>query len=142
MILMNDTDKPDPVVPDVDPDEYILKITGTNGTVYADFADTDAAKGLIEALEKSPISVELHDYGGFEKVGDIGMDLTRSDVSTVTGPGDIVLYNGKSIVVFYGSNSWQYTGLAKVQNATADSMKAFLGSGNITLEMSVEKIVN
>ena len=144
IILMNNYDdpSPDPVVPDVDPDDYILEITGPNGTVYADLAQTDAAKELIGALEDSPLSVKLQDYGGFEKVGDLGIKLTRSDVSTVTGPGDIVLYNGKSIVIFYGSNSWQYTSLAKVKDASADSMKEFLGSGDITLELSVEKIVN
>ena len=144
IILMNNYDgpSPDPVVPDVDPDDYILEITGPNGTVYADLAQTDAAKELIGALEDSSLSVKLQDYGRFEKVGDLGIKLTRSDVSTVTGPGDIVLYNGKSIVIFYGSNSWQYTSLAKVKDASADSMKEFLGSGDITLELSVEKIVN
>ncbi len=141
IILMNNSDNPspDPVVPDVDPDEYILRISGPNGTVYANLAETDAAKELIRALEDSPLSIRLQDYGGFEKVGDMGIKLTRSDVSTVTGPGDIVLYNGKSMVVFYGSNSWNYTSLAKIPGATADAMREFLGSDDITLNLSVEK---
>ena len=46
------------------------------------------------------------------------------------GPGDIVLYNGKSVVIFYGSNSWDYTPLARIPDATADSMKAFLGNSD------------
>ena len=138
-VMMMDNPKTDPVVPDVDPDEYVLKISGPGGTLYADLADTDAAKGLIDALEKSSLNVSLQDYGGFEKVGDLGIRLTRSDVDMDTGPGDIVLYNGKSIVMFYGSNSWDYTSLAKIPDTTADAMREFLGSGDITLNLSIAK---
>jgi len=128
-----------PNTPDVDTDGYHLKISGPNGTLYADFASTNAAKGLIESLKESSINVDLQDYGSFEKVGNIGIILSRSDRDMHTGPGDIVLYNGKSVVIFYGSNSWDYTPLAKIPDATADSMKAFLGNGDISLEFSVEE---
>ena len=124
---------------DADTDGYLLKISGPNGIVYADFASTNAAKGLIESLKESSINVDLQDYGSFEKVGDIGISLSRSDRDMDTGPGDIVLYNGKNVVIFYGSNSWDYTLLAKIPDATADSMKAFLGNGDISLEFSVEE---
>ena len=81
----------DPEAPYADTDGYLLKISGPNGIVYADFASTNAAKGLIESLKESSINVDLQDYGSFEKVGDIGISLSRSDRDMDTGPGDIVL---------------------------------------------------
>ena len=66
------------------------------------------------------------------------MKLTSSDTHTSTGPGDIVLYSGDQIVIFYGSNSWDYTRLAKVPDATNQSMHTFLGNGNVILELSLQ----
>ena len=109
-----------------------------NGTIYADFADTVAANELRNTLSKGTVSVNLHDYGSFEKVGEIGVKLTSSDTHTSTGPGDIVLYSGDQIVIFYGNNSWDYTRLAKVPDATNQSMHTFLGNGNVTLELSLQ----
>ena len=129
----------DPEAPYADTDGYLLKISGPNGIVYADFASTNAAKGLIESLKESSINVDLQDYGSFEKVGNIGISLSRSDRDMDTGPGDIVLYNGNSIVIFYGNNSWDYTPLARIPDATAESMKAFLGNGDVSLVLSVEE---
>ena len=138
IMLMNHQTGNDSDPPDIDPSGYRLKITGPNGTVYADFADTTAARELIAALLKSPIDVKLEDYGDFEKVGDIGVKLTRSDKNTDTRPGDIVLYSGSKIVIFYGSNSWSYTSLAKVTDATSESMHSFLGNGDVSLQLSAE----
>ena len=138
IMMMNHPSENENNPPDIDPSGYRLKITGPNGNVYADFADTTAARELIAALLKSPINVELEDYGSFEKVGDIGVKLTRSDKSTDTGPGDIVLYSGSKIVIFYGNNSWSYTRLAKVTDATSESMKSFLGEGDVSLQLSAE----
>ncbi len=138
MMIMNHQKGNDSDPPDIDPSGYRLKISGPNGTIYADFADTTAAKELIVTLLESPIDVELEDYGDFEKVGDIGVKLTRSDRSTNTGPGDIVLYSGSKIVIFYGSNSWSYTSLAKVADATSESMHSFLGNGDVSLQLSAE----
>ena len=93
--------------------------------------ETNAAvEELVEMMKEGPITISMSDYSGFEKVGSLGRSLTRNDSQTTTDAGDIVLYNGNSIVMFYGSNSWSYTGIGKIDDLT-DWNKA-LGSGSIT----------
>ena len=77
-------------------------------------------------------------YGGFEQVGSLGMNLPRDDEQTTTQAGDIVLYSGNQIVVFYGSNSWAYTRLGKITDKSAKELKDLLGSKDviITLELA------
>ena len=76
-------------------------------------------------------------YGGFEQVGSLGTRLPRDDRQTTTGSGDIVLYSGNQIVVFYGSNSWAYTRLGHISDKSAEEMKALLGNGNVTLTLEM-----
>ena len=76
-------------------------------------------------------------YGGFEQVGSIGQNLTRNDKQTTTEPGDIVLYSGNQLVVFYGSNSWSYTRLGKI-NLSDEELENLLGNGDVTITLSME----
>ena len=96
-------------------------------TFTATLADTKAAQEFAQML---PMTITLDDYGGFEKVGSLGRSLTASNSQTATAAGDIVLYNSSNIVMFYGSNSWSYTRLGKIDDLTgwADA----LGHGSVT----------
>jgi hypothetical protein len=75
-------------------------------------------------------------YGGFEQVGSIGQSLPRSDTQTTTASGDIVLYSGDQLVVFYGSNTWAYTRLGKIVDKTPEEMEELLGNGDVTITLS------
>ena len=75
----------------------------------------------------TPLTIQMSMYGGFEQVGSIGSSLPRNDVQTTTGAGDIVLYSGNQIVVFYGSNSWAYTRLGHITDKTPGEMRALRG---------------
>lgn len=101
----------------------------------AAFAETSGAQALKELLSNGPITISMSDYGGFEKVGSLGQSLTTSDSQTTTQSGDIVLYQGNQIVIFYGSNSWSYTRLGKINDLTgwADA----LGSGDVSVTLSL-----
>ncbi|MBQ8666057.1 MAG: hypothetical protein IJ526_04260 [Lachnospiraceae bacterium] len=89
----------------------------------------------VEALkELCPLTIEMSMYGGFEQVGSIGSSLPRSDEQTTTDSGDIVLYSGDQIVVFYGSNSWAYTRLGHIM-ADKEIMEEALGNGDVTIEL-------
>ena len=77
-------------------------------------------------------------YGGFEQVGSIGTALPRNDVETTTASGDIVLYSGDQIVVFYGSNSWEYTRLGHITDQDTAEMEELLGNGDVTITVSME----
>ena len=108
-----------------------------NGTHFtATLAGSAAAAALIEMMEEGPVTLELHDYGGFEKVGDLGQSLPASDQQTTTHAGDIVLYLGDQIVMFYGSNSWSYTRLGHIDDLTG--WEDAFGSGNVTVTLSME----
>lgn len=75
--------------------------------------NNDATRRLLEILANGPMSVSLNDYGGFEKVGSLPMSLPTSDSRITTEPGDVILYQGRNLVIFYGSNTWSYTDWVK-----------------------------
>ena len=75
-------------------------------------------------------------YGGFEQVGSIGQELPRNDEQTTTQSGDIVLYSGDQIVLFYGSNSWSYTKLGKM-GLSEEKLTELLGNGDVSIVISV-----
>ena len=92
---------------------------------------------LMELAEEGPVTIQMSMYGGFEQVGPIGTSLPRNDVQTTTESGDIVLYSGNQIVVFYGSNSWAYTRLGHITDQDSEGLTALLGNGAVTLTISV-----
>lgn len=94
--------------------------------------DNDTVKNLYDEAVNGDIVVEMSMYGGNEQVGSLGRSYSRKDSQTTTNAGDIVLYNGNQIVVFYGSNTWSYTRLGKM-NLPEDEIVDLLSKGNITL---------
>lgn len=105
-------------------------------TFSATFADNSGAQALQDLLADGDVTLELSDYGGFEKVGPLGQSLPTSNSQTTTQAGDIVLYQGNQIVMFYGSNSWSYTRLGKIDDLTG--WQEALGSGDITATFSLQ----
>ena len=93
---------------------------------------------LLSDLAKTGLEISMSMYGGFEQVGSIGSSIARDDKQTTTEPGDIVLYSGNQLVVFYGSNSWAYTKLGKIE-LSEDELTTILSNGDVTITLSVEK---
>lgn len=106
-------------------------------TMTATLVDNEATRELKEILEQGEITIRMNDYGGFEKVGTLPRSLPTSNSQITTAPGDIMLYQGNNMVIFYGSNSWSYTRLGKIDGATESNLKQFLGEGAITLTLSL-----
>ena len=98
--------------------------------------DNPAVDSLGQMMEDAPVGIEMSDYSGFEKVGSLGTNLPASNSQTTTQSGDIVLYNGNQIVIFYGSNSWSYTRLGKIDDLSG--WEEALGSGDVTVTFSME----
>ena len=119
------------------PDHIKISIGGSSLSVTIE--DNNATKELVKVLRKAPISYDANDYGGFEKVGDLGFSLPASDTQISTQPGDVILYSGNQIVLFYGTNSWSYTRIGKMEYGTLDELKSFLraGQGKITVTLSL-----
>ena len=101
----------------------------------ATLEDNAATRELIEMMKEAPVSIDMNDYSGFEKVGPLGRSLTTDNHQTKTSAGDIVLYSGNQIVMFYGSNSWSYTRIGKIDDLSG--WEDALGNGNITAEFSL-----
>ena len=95
--------------------------------------DNDSVRALKEIASEGPLTINMSMYGGFEQVGPIGQDLPRNDKQTTTDAGDIVLYSGNQIVVFYGSNSWSYTRLGHIEGKTPEELADMLGKADVTL---------
>ena len=95
--------------------------------------ENESVEALKALCQDEPLVIDMSMYGGFEQVGPIGTVLPRNDVQTTTDSGDIVLYSGNQIVVFYGSNMWAYTRLGHITDRDAASMEELLGHGNVTI---------
>ena len=92
----------------------------------------------LKTLAEEGLTIDMSMYGGFEQVGSIGQSLPRDDAQTTTTSGDIVLYSGNQLVVFYGSNSWAYTRLGHITDQTPEQMKALLGNEDVTMTLSMK----
>lgn len=102
--------------------------------------DNSSAEAMIELLEQGDLTIDMEDYGGFEKVGSIGKSLPANDQSITTQPGDVILYQGNSITIYYGVNSWNFTRLGKVQGLWEEELKTILGDGAVTVRFSMQEI--
>ena len=116
-----------------------IKITVSGKTLPVKIEDNEATKALVAVLSEASITYEAHDYGGFEKVGSLGLTVPANNSQITTQPGDVILYSGNQIVLFYGSNTWSYTRLGKIQYESLDELKSFLkaGEGNISVTLSL-----
>ena len=110
-----------------------------NNVLNIELEDNSATIELKERLKNGDIVVNAHEYGGFEKVGDVGFSLPREDTNITTSSGDIVLYQGNQISLFYNSNSWSYTKLGKIQNISSSEFKNILGNGDVTITFTLSR---
>lgn len=115
-----------------------LKLRIGETEVSVEWEDNESVKALQELVADKPLTISMSMYGGFEQVGSLGTTLPRQDKKITTEAGDIVLYSGNQIVMFYGSNSWSYTKLGKVTGESKAEMTEYLGNGNVSITISVE----
>ena len=110
-----------------------LSIDGTQVPVtWEENASVDELKTLL------PLTVKMSMYGGFEQVGPVGRSIVSNDEQITTEAGDIVLYAGDRIVIFYGSNSWAYTKLGHIDQAQ-EEMEKLLGQEDVEIQLGWEE---
>lgn len=119
--------------------EIRLQMMIGDSTVAVEWENNESVNALLDRVKDAPLTVQMSMYGGFEQVGSLGESLPRNDEQTTTQAGDIVLYSGNQIVVFYGSNSWAYTRLGRITDKTTQELANILGNGNVTLTLSAEE---
>lgn len=103
-----------------------VTINGVKKT--ATLVENVATKALLELLSKGDVTVKTDDYGGFEKVGTFGFRLPTANSQIDTIPGDIILYMGNNICFYYGSNSWNFTRLGRLDVSDVKEIREFLGA--------------
>ena len=116
--------------------EMQMNVQVGGSTFTATLEENEAVNELVKMMEQGPVTIQMRDYSGFEKVGSLGTSLPASNRQTTTRAGDIVLYQGNQIVIFYGSNSWSYTRLGHIDDLTG--WEEALGSGEVTVTFSLE----
>ena len=121
----------------VDQNQFYVTVGATVFTAV--FSDNSSAEAFKDLLYEKPLTVDMQDYGSFEKVGEIGSTLPRSDEQITTEPGDVILYLGTRITIYYDTNSWNFTRLGKIQDATKEDLLETLGDGSVTVTFSLEK---
>ena len=116
-----------------------IKLTIEGGQTFtATLVDNSSTQALKEQLAKGDITVEMEDYAHMEKVGSLGIRLPRNDRQTTTAPGDLILYQGHNLVIYYDTNSWSFTRLGKIDNASQAELKAALGKGDVRVTLSLK----
>ena len=118
-------------------EELTMMLRIDNTEISVRWEDNESVEALKDLIREAPLTINMSMYGGFEQVGSLGTSLTRNDVQTTTEAGDIVLYSGNQIVVFYGSNSWAYTRLGHVELSAAE-MSDLFSHGDVTITLYVE----
>ena len=112
-------------------DEMKMFINSTSVTV--EWEDNESVATLKEAVKANPITIQMSMYGGFEQFGSLGISLPRNDTRITTESGDVILYSGNQMVVFYGSNTWAYTRLGHITDKTQAELATLLSNVNVTV---------
>lgn len=116
-----------------------IQIAVGDAVLTATPENNPSAEAFLALLQEQPITVEMSDYAGMEKVGSLGTSLTRSDSQISVGAGDVVLYQGNQITIYYGTNSWNFTKLAHIDGATKENLLDVLGDGNASVVFSIDR---
>ena len=120
---------------DVTPRQFY--ITAGDTTFTAVFADNSSGEALEELLAQGDLTLSMSDYGNFEKVGSLGIQLPQNNEQITTGPGDVILYQGSSITIYYDTNTWNFTRLGTIQDVTREDLLAALGEGDVEVTFSL-----
>ncbi len=122
-----------------DMDKNTIKLTAGSKVFTATLVDNSSTRALKELLAQGDISINMRDYGNMEKVGSLGTTLPRNDEYFTTAPGDLILYQGNSFVIYYAPNTYSLTRLGKIDNVTQAELIDALGRGEVTITLSLDK---
>ncbi|MBR0304477.1 MAG: hypothetical protein IJQ94_02405 [Bacteroidales bacterium] len=122
--------------------EQKMYITIGEETHAVTMEDNVGTRALMAALQADNITYTADDYGNFEKVGYVGQSFPTDNHQIATSAGDLVLYNGDNICIFYGSNSWSYTRIGKLDNLSAEEVRQFVkaGGGEVSITLSLQPV--
>lgn len=113
-------------------------VTVNNEKLEIKLEDNSSARDFVRLLENGKITINMDDYGGFEKVGNLGRSLSQNNENITTAPGDVILYQGNNITIYYGTNNWSFTRLGRIQNINSKELVEILGKESVEATFSLE----
>ena len=119
-------------------DDNMIKLNVNNNTFDVKLEKNPAADELFKKLQEGNITVNAKDYGGFEKVGNLGFNLPSNDEDVMASPGDLMLSQSNQLSLFYNDHTWDYTKLGEIQNVSSDKLKNILSTGDATITLSLK----
>lgn len=122
---------------DTDDTEQELSLSVNGTSLAVTWEDNESVAELADLAAQTEVTVNTHRYGGFEQVGSLPQSITNNDGQMTAVPGDIVLYSGNSIVLFYGSNTWSYTKLGHIEGLSEDELNTMLDADETAVKLSV-----
>ena len=117
--------------------ENSMNVYIDNNKLEVTLEDNSSVSALLDVLKQRDIVYQAHDYGDFEKVGDIGVNLPQNNTQITTVPGDVILYQGNNICLYYDTNSWNFTKLGHINGYTQDQLKTLLKAGQGEIEVRI-----
>ena len=120
---------------DTEKTDMKMKLFIDDQEVSVEWEDNEAVSALAGQVKEQPLTIDMAMYDDFEQVGELGTSLPAEDTQMETEPGDIMLYAGDKIVVFYGTNSWAYTPLGKIKDKTEEELAKLLGQHDVTITL-------
>ena len=114
-------------------------VTAGGQTFQAEFAGNPSVEAFKALLAKGNLTITMSDYGNFEKVGNLSTTLPRNDTRITTSPGDIILYQGNSITIYYDTNTWSFKKKKKINGVTREQLLSALGKDPVQVTFSLER---
>ncbi len=115
-----------------------MKIQVGDATFTATLAENSSVDALKELMADEPLTLNMSDYANMEKGADLGVTLPQNNEQMNAQAGDIVLYQGRTFVIYYDTNSWSLTRIGKIDNVDAEALRTVLGAGDVTVTLSLE----
>lgn len=119
--------------------EIKMNIEVNGHLLTAPLADNSSAKAFAELIKSEPLTINMNDYANYEKVGKLPENLPRNDEQITTEAGDIILYQGNQVTIYYDENTWNFTRIGKINNITQAELKEILGTGSVSVTFSLER---
>ena len=118
-----------------------LYLTIGGVTKTATLVSNSSTEALVAQLQQDDITYEAHDYGSFEKVGPLGYTFPENNEQINTVPGDLILYQGSNLCIYYDTNSWNFTRIGKLDKMTQADIKTWVNAGgsNVSVTLSVSE---
>lgn len=118
--------------------EMKMKIQIGNTTFTASLAENSSVDALKELMADGQLTLNMSDYANMEKGADLGVTLPQNNEQMNTQAGDLILYQGRTFVIYYDTNSWSLTPIGKIDNIDAEELREVLGTGDVTVTLSLE----